>query len=127
MDMSKFGGRYLKAANVKQDGPFKATIVEVEEGKYDRPDLTLDDGSILSANNTSCQRMIHHWGVESDDWLDKEIEIYVDEVDVRDKQTGEMMKTDALFVRPVSPPLEKGKKALVKSRKDDFGADEPPH
>jgi hypothetical protein len=71
----------------------------------------------LSANATSCGCLIRAYGAESDDWLDKEIEIYVDEVEIKGKNTGEMVTTDAVLVRPISPPLEK--KAPVK-RKDDL-------
>jgi hypothetical protein len=110
MDMSKYmGGQFLKAADVKESGPFKAKIVAIEIGeKFKKPEATLDDGSILSLNATNCGRLGRHYGSSSDDWIGKEIELSVDELEYN----GEIK--EAIVIKPISPPLETSKKAPVK-------------
>ena len=83
MDMSQYaGGKYLKVADLKESGPLRVTIVEVGiSEKYAKPELTLDDGSILSCNTTNTNRLIRAYGAESDDWIGKEIELDLGEVD----------------------------------------------
>jgi hypothetical protein len=113
MDLSKnAGSQYLRVADLKKSGPFKAKITAVKiNEKFDKPDIVLDDGTTLSLNVTSSGRLIRHYGSESDDWIGKEVELYVDEVDYK----GQLQ--EAVLVRPISPPLDE--KAPVK-RKDDL-------
>ena len=79
MDMSEFGGRaYLRVADVEQGGSFKAKIVAVErDKKFGKALLHLSEGSILSLNVTNARTLIKSFGAESDDWLGKEVEIYL--------------------------------------------------
>jgi hypothetical protein len=100
MDMSQYaGGKYPKVADIKESGPFRATIVEVGVSeKYAKPELTLDDGSILSCNATNTNRLIRTYGVESDDWIGKEIEIDIGEIDYQGQPQ------EAVLVNPISPP-----------------------
>jgi hypothetical protein len=110
MDMSQYaGGKYLKVADLKESGPLRATIVEVGiSEKYAKPELTLDDGSILSCNATNTLRLIRAYGAESDDWIGKEIELDIGEVDYQGQPQ------EAILVNPISPPLETKTKAAVK-------------
>jgi hypothetical protein len=102
MDMSRYAGsKYLKVADLKESGPFEARIVEVGIGdKFDKPEITLDDGSTLSCNATNCGRLIRAYGAESTDWIDKEIELYVGPIDFNGQPQ------EAILVKPISPPLE---------------------
>jgi hypothetical protein len=108
MDMSRYAGsKYLKVADLKESGPFKAKIVEVGIGeKFDKPEIVFGDGSTLSLNATNVGRLIRHYGAESSDWIGKEIELSIGEVDYQGQPT------EAILLRPLSPPLET--KAAVK-------------
>jgi hypothetical protein len=110
VDMSKYmGGRFLKAADIKESGPIRARIADIEIGeKFDKPEAILDDGSVLSLNATNCSRLGRAYGADSDDWIGKEIELDVGEVDFK----GELK--ESILVEPISPPLEDSKKARVK-------------
>ena len=116
MDMSEFAGsRFLKVADLEKQGSFKARIVAVERGKFDKANLHLSEGSILSLNVTNCQTLIRSFGAESDDWLDKEIELYLGEVEFE----GEMKPT--VLVRVISAEVEN--KKVVKPSKKKSGGD----
>jgi hypothetical protein len=110
-DMSKYmGSRFLKVADVKEGGTFQAKIVAIEIGsKFDKPEAVLDDGSVLSLNATNCGRLGRAYGAEGNDWIGKEIELSVGEVDYQGQPT------ETILVKPISPPLEK--KAPVKPQK----------
>jgi hypothetical protein len=115
MDMSQYaGGKYLKVADLKESGPLRATIVEVGiSEKYAKPELTLNDGSILSCNATNTLRLIRAYGAESDDWIGKEIELDIGEVDYQGQPQ------EAILVDPISPPLQT--KAAVKAQPQKRG------
>jgi hypothetical protein len=79
MDMSEFAGsRFLRVVDLKEQGGFKAKIVGVEKDKkFGKALLRLSEGSTLSLNVTNCQTLIRSFGADSDDWLNKEIELYI--------------------------------------------------
>jgi hypothetical protein len=110
MDMSQYaGGQFLKVADVKAVGPFKVTIVAVEVGKFKRPNVTFSDGRILSLGKNNVGKLISAYGAESDDWLQRQVELTVDEIEIDSE-----MK-EAIIVKPISPPPEN--KAPVKPQK----------
>jgi hypothetical protein len=118
MDLSKYGpSRFLKVEDLKELGSFKAKIVAVEIGeKFDKPEIVLDDGSVLSLNATNCGRLLRVYGAESDDWLNKIVELAVGTVDYKGTPT------ETILLTPISPPLEnkapiKPVKPSAKSRK----------
>jgi hypothetical protein len=117
MDMSKYAGsKFLRVADVREHGPFKVKIVGVEIGEYDKPDITFDDGSRLSCNATNCGLLIRAYGAESDDWLNKQLELYVGEVDYKGQPT------ETILVKPISPPLEK-KTPVKPNKRGNAGGD----
>jgi hypothetical protein len=100
MDMSKFGGdQYLKVEDVRASGPVKVVIETITEGAFDKPIARLSDGSALQLNVTNTRALIREWGKNSEDWLNREIELAIDQVDFR----GEL--TDSIVVRPISATL----------------------
>lgn len=102
MDMRKYMGNvFLKVDRVKASGPIRLRITGISLGQYDKPDLAFDDGSQLSLNNTNCRTLVLAFGKESEDWLDKEIELEVGEIQYR----GEPQ--EVILVKPISPPLPK--------------------
>jgi hypothetical protein len=81
-------------------GALRVAIEEVTEGKFGRPDLTFDDGTKLSVNSTNNRTLVRAYGGESDDWLNKEIELSLGQLEYE----GQMQ--DAVIVKPISPPIE---------------------
>jgi hypothetical protein len=117
MDISKFlGAAFLKVADLK-DGPTKVTITDVTIGKYDKPDLTFDDGTRLSCNVTNTRALARHYGIETDNWIGKQIELSVGPVEFQGKEQ------EAILARPISPPLEQ--KPMPKRKKGSGDLDDP--
>jgi hypothetical protein len=99
MDMRKYSGEtYIKTVDVR-GGPLRAKIAVVREGQYGRPDLVFETGEILSLNATNNKILIRAYGPNSEDWIGKEIELFLGEVEYQKKMR------EAVIVRPVSPPL----------------------
>jgi hypothetical protein len=104
MDMFKYvGGRFLKVDDIKANGPVRVKIVDVSEGRYDKPDLTFDDGSKLGCNATNGSALARAYGFDSDDWINKEVELVVGEIPYQGKPQA------AILVKPITPPIENKK------------------
>jgi hypothetical protein len=116
MDMRKFsGGNFLKVDDVR-DAPLREIIPNIKIGKFDKPDLHCESGDCLSLNATNTHTLIRAFGPNSDDWIGKEIELYVGEIEFQNKPI------DAVLVRPISPPLaaaERTKPAPAHDQMDD--------
>jgi hypothetical protein len=111
MDLSRYmGGQFLKVADIQESGPVKVKIVEVTINKFKKVELTFDDGSVLSLSQTNTGRLGRHFGAESTDWVNQEVELYIGEIPYE----GEMK--DAILVKPISPPLETKKPATPQKR-----------
>jgi hypothetical protein len=101
MDMRKYSGTaFLKPGDVKAE-PLRVVIVDVAEGKFGRPDLEFDDGAKLSVNATNNRTLVASYGGESGEWINKEIELSLGEVEY----DGQMQET--VVVKPISPPIER--------------------
>ena len=101
MDMSKYMGNvFLKVDDIKASGPIRVRITGVSEGRFGKPDLTFHDGTQLSLNATNCRVLARAYGLESDDWIDKEVELALGEVEYQGKPQ------EAILVKPISPPIE---------------------
>jgi hypothetical protein len=71
----------------------------VEEGKYDRPDVSFDDGTRLGLNVTGTRNLARAWGIDTDAWIGKEIELSVGETDINGKME------EMIVVTPISPAI----------------------
>ena len=101
MDMSEFAGsRFLKVQDVKS-GPIRARIVRVDLGKYNKPNIHLDDGNILSGNATNVRVLCRAYGSDSDGWIDKEIDLTLGTIEYQGEDQ------EAIVVNPISPPEPK--------------------
>ena len=101
MDMSKYiGGLFLKVDDIKVNGPVRVRISDLSEGRFDKPGLTFDDGTRLSCNTTNGRVLTRAYGFESDDWIDKEVELVVGEIQYQGKPQ------EAILIKPISPPIE---------------------
>jgi hypothetical protein len=101
VDVTKYlGSAFLKPRDVAA-GPVRVVIADVVEGKYDKLDATFDDGTRLSLNVTNTRILARAYGTSAADWVGKEVELYLGEVEFKDK------KQEAVLVKPISPPVEK--------------------
>jgi hypothetical protein len=117
MDMQEFsGGGFVKVDDVKE-GPIKEQIDAVKLGKWDKPNLVFESGSLLSVNATNNRILMRAYGRNSDDWVGKEIELYLGEIEFQGTPR------EAVLVRPISPPIKKPKKPPAP--KPDYNDDLP--
>jgi hypothetical protein len=117
MDMRKFSsGRFYRLEDVR-DGPVTEAIAAVKMGKYDKPDLVFESGSMLSLNATNNAALVRAYGPNSDDWIEKEIELFQGEIEYQGKAQ------DAVLVRHVSPPLKPANR--TKPKVPDFDDEIP--
>ena len=97
MDAREFiGGTFLKPEDIGPT-PIVLTITNVAEGKYDKLDLTFDDGSKLSLNATNGKTIARAWGYETAAWLLKQVELRVGTTTYK----GEPQ--DTILLKPLSP------------------------
>jgi len=102
MHMGKYVGNvFLKVDDIKASGAIRVKITDVSEGRFGKPDLRFDDGTQLSLNTTNARALARAYGLESDDWIDKQIELAVGEVEYEGKPQ------EAILVKPVSPSSKK--------------------
>ena len=76
MDMRKYASSGFIKVDDLANGPEKKQIIAIEEGKYDKPVVTFDDGSKFSLNGTNVNTLIRAYGSNDKDWLKKQIELY---------------------------------------------------
>jgi hypothetical protein len=116
MDVSKYlGNAFRRVGDVKVNGPIRVVIANVTEGKFDKPDLTFDDGTRLSLNVTNTRILARAYGTDSADWIDKEIELNVGETEYQGKLQ------ESILVKPISPPIEKRPPPKPKGESDKRG------
>jgi hypothetical protein len=112
MNISEYvGSVFLKADAVKASGPIRVRITDVSAGRFDKLDLTFDDKTRLSLNATNSRILARMYGMESNDWLGKEVELEVGKTQYR----GELQ--ESILIKPISPPIEN--KAPPKPEFDD--------
>jgi hypothetical protein len=98
MDMAEHVKRFLKASDFSE-GPSLYTIRRAELGKYGRPNLILSTGEIVGLSATNNIALQKAWGSNSDNWIDKEIELSAGEA------TFQGRVTPTIVIKPISPPL----------------------
>jgi len=100
-NMRKYASsRFLKLDDVSE-GPLQETIVEVTDGKWDKPVLKFESGAQFSLNKVNTGDMIAAYGDESDGWIGVTIELFAGEA------TFNGSSTDSVRIRPVTPPTPK--------------------
>lgn len=99
MKMGEYLGKGFIRAEHLSNGPERAVIANVEPGQYERPDLELQDGRKLGLNQTNLRTLCSAWGDESNDWIGKEIELYLG------KTTFNNQDRESVLVRTISPRI----------------------
>jgi hypothetical protein len=118
MDMSKYSGAaFRKVGDVKTNGAIRVVIADVKLGTFGKPDVSFTDGTKLSVNATNNKILCQAYSTNSDDWIGKEIELYLGEIDFKGKPQ------EAILVKPISPSVEK---KPPKPKLDDGLNDEVP-
>jgi hypothetical protein len=113
MDMRKYSGEtFIKVDDVR-NGPVRVQIAVVKEGKYDKANLVFESGEVLGLNSTNNRTLIRAYGPNSDDWIGKEIELYLGEIEYQ----GSMQA--AVLVRPISPSIAAKEKAAAAKKLGD--------
>jgi hypothetical protein len=90
------GGTFLKPEDIGTT-PIVLTIVDVAEGKWQKPDLTFNNGSKLSLNKTNARTIARAWGYESDDWIDTQVELSVGLTTYNGEQQ------ESILLNPITP------------------------
>jgi hypothetical protein len=77
MDLSRYASRKFIKPEDLASGPQHKTIMAIEEGRYDKPVVTFEDGARLSLNGTNVSVLIDAFGsAEDQDWIGQRIELY---------------------------------------------------
>jgi hypothetical protein len=99
MDMSKYASRKFIKPEDLASGPQRKTIASIEEGKFDKPAVTFEDGTKMSLNGTNVSTLIELFGsTEHRDWIGEQIELYAGSL----RYAGE--DNPAVLVRSIAPP-----------------------
>jgi hypothetical protein len=104
------GARFLKPEEIGTT-PIVLTIVNVSEGKWGKLDLSFNDGSKLSLNTTNGRAIARAWGYESDDWIDKMVELSVGLTSYKGEQK------ESILVKPITPATPANALKPAKPRK----------
>ena len=113
VDVRKYAaGAYLKPADVEEaGGTMTRQIINAEEteGKFGpKLDLWFLDGTKLSLSGKNVGELMRVYGTDSDDWLEKTVELHVEEFENRNGNTGKMIvltATDPEVPREQRPKL----------------------
>jgi hypothetical protein len=99
MDISdQISSGFIKVSDLA-GGPRRAAIAYVRPGRFERPDVEFQDGSMLSLNATNMRILARAWGTETDAWTGKEVELYVGKTEFQGQQR------DSVLVRTISPAI----------------------
>jgi hypothetical protein len=106
MDITKYlGSAFLRVGDVKVNGPIRMVIESVTEGRFDKPDLTFDDGTRLSLNVTNTRTLARAYGTDGAGWIGKEIELYLGETEYEGKLQ------ESILVKPISCRSRSGRRS----------------
>jgi hypothetical protein len=113
MDMRKFSGKNFVKVNDVRDGPIEGRVAGISEGNYGKPDLILESGDTLSVNATNNKILMRAYGPNSDDWIGKEVELFLGEIEYQGKMQ------EAVLVRPISPLVKAKEQTKLKQATGD--------
>jgi hypothetical protein len=77
MDMSRYASRKFIKPEDLANGPQYKTIVAIEPGKYNKPNVTFEDGTRLSLNGTNVSTLIEAFGsTDHEDFIGQRVELH---------------------------------------------------
>lgn len=115
MDTREFYGTFLKPADVQT--PIVLTIASVDKGRFGL-DLSFSDGSQMGLNQTNWRAITKVRGVDSNNWLDKQVELNAGTVPYDGKEV------ETILLNPVSPAMSAGELAVTKPPKSGGPVDD---
>ncbi|HEY5125748.1 MAG TPA: hypothetical protein VIJ35_00345 [Bradyrhizobium sp.] len=78
MDMRKYvTGTFVSLEDLRDSPPRSEKIVDVVEGKYEKPNLVFEGGDMVGVNTTNGRVLMRAFGPETNDWVGREVELYV--------------------------------------------------
>jgi hypothetical protein len=89
---------FIKVGDLAR-GPRRDVVAYVTMGRFGKPDVEFQGGGILSLNATNLRTIANAWGTETNDWIGKELEMYVGKVAYQGQDMPSVM------VRTISPPI----------------------
>jgi len=119
MDMRKFSGSHFIKVDDVRDGPIDGRVAGVKEGKFEKPDLFLESGDVLSLNATNNKTLMRAYGTESDQWVGKMIRLFLGAIEYQGSDH------EAVLVEPVSPPIKKKKTKAADATMAEFDDEIP--
>jgi hypothetical protein len=103
MDMRKYSSEHFIKVDDVRNGPIEDQIAVVKDGQYDKPNIVLESGDVLSLNATNRKKLVRAYGTESDLWIGKMIRLFLGMIEYQGSDH------EAVLVEPVSPPIKGGK------------------
>jgi hypothetical protein len=95
------------------EGPRREVIALVTTGKYDKPNVKSESGDLLSLNATNARVLAKSFGVDTDRWIGKRVELFTGELEFQ----GRMQ--EAVLVRAISPAMVSSVTATSSVREHD--------
>ena len=98
MDARKYFGVTFVTLEDLADGPLRAVIDRVEEGKFGKLNLLFADNTAVSLNATNSRALVKAFGPETDDWPGRAVDLSTGEIEYQGKPQP------AILVTPIEPP-----------------------
>jgi hypothetical protein len=107
MDMKSYAGKsFIKVDDVRPHS-IKGKITFAKEGQFNKPDLYLHTGDILSLNTTNVKALIRAFGSESKDWTGKWVELYLGTVRYQGADNESVLVRPLVEDEPAAKPQPK--------------------
>ena len=106
VDARKYFGVTFVTLEDLADGPLRAVIDRVEEGKFGKLNLLFADNTAVSLNATNSRALVKAFGPETDDWPGHAVELSTGEIEYQDKLQP------AILVTPIAPPSARKRRRL---------------
>ena len=113
MDMRKYASSAFIKLDDVQDRLRRETIVDVVEGKWDKPILKFASGAQFSLNKGNVATMIAEFGEDGDSWIGVTIELFAGKAEY----DGDLK--DSVLVRPVTTKSSAATARTTERRTDD--------
>jgi len=111
MDIDKYSKDvYIKVDDLV-DGPRREKIVDVLDGKYDKPDVLFESGNKLGLNATNRRTLKKAFGRETNSWAGRMVELYIGEVKFNNEAR------ESVLIKPITPPNAQAQQAKPKPKK----------
>jgi len=98
VDARKYFGVTFVTLEDLADGPQRAVIDRVEEGKYGKLNLYFTDNTAIGLNATNSRALAKAFGPETNDWPRHAVELSAGEVEYQDKMQP------SILITPIKPP-----------------------